>query len=102
MLSQQAVLRGAITEQGQAATISHGNGQARVNVAFPEVRIEKHMPHCSLPLHVGNAPVVANSIPTLALVVRERQTRSAHVSTMAGDQHGRMLTLSAKLIDDVG
>ncbi len=68
VFGEEPVLLGLVAEQGQAASIAHRRGQAGMNERLPVVRVEDDVPDRPPALDVGNPPVVADPVTSLALV----------------------------------
>jgi hypothetical protein len=72
MLGEQAMLIGLVPKQRETTTITHRDRESRMHKRLPEVRVEYHVPHGSLAMHVGHSPVMPDAVAGTPLVLGER------------------------------
>jgi len=71
LLGEHAVLVGAVAEDGEAASVAHGNGKPRVREGLPPVRVVDHVSDGSLAMDGWDTPVEPYAISRPAFVFAE-------------------------------
>ncbi len=77
VLSEEPMTIRIIAEQRETSAVAHGHRQPRVDEALPVVGVEDNVPDGPFALHVGDPPVVADSITGAPLVFAEGLARCA-------------------------